>query len=317
MSAEINRVYRLTAIRAPDTVDVEGLNPNWFEKLDTVTTIESTNARPGHQIKAKIEKHLRRTPNQGEAVITNLDTPSRDSFVGGPVRIQLEAGYDDDPRLLFLADLRYVSHELTGTEWLTKLQLADGARAYAHARVNHSFAKGTPLSTVVSKIAQSFGVPVPAEVAASVDLKTRLSTGETLSGSSAEELTRILDPFGFGWSFQNGILQILPFDGVIDGAVRLITTPENGGGMIGSPVINAPKIIAPPKTGTRHGFAKHEPRVPKLKIKHTLYPELTPGEKIQVQSRSVNGLFRIDTLSHELDLFGDAWHTEIEATHTT
>jgi hypothetical protein len=57
--------------------------------------------------------------------------------------------------------------------------------------------------------------------------------------------------------------------------------------------------------------------VPKLKVKHTLYPELIPGEKIQMQSRSVNGLFRIETLIHEGDLFGEAWTTEIEATATS
>lgn len=314
--SEIGRVYRLTAIRAPDKIDVEGLSPGFFESLETVTTVESTNARQGHQIKFKIEKHLRKTPNQGEVVITNLAVASRDEFVGGPMRIRLEAGYDDDLRLLFLADLRYASNQLTGTEWLTKLQLADGARAYAHARVNHSFAKGTPLATIVKHIAQSFGVPVPAEITASPELKARIATGETLSGASSDELSRILDPFGFGWSFQDGRLQLLAADAVAPGTARLITTPENGGGMIGSPVINAPKIIAPRKPSARGGSSKREPRVPKLKVKHTLYPELTPGEQIQLQSRSINGTFRIETLVHEGDLFGDAWYTEIEATAT-
>ncbi len=313
--SEINRVYRLTAIRAPDTIDVAGLSPAFFESLETITTIESSNARPGHQIKFKIERHLRKTPNQGEVTITNLSTATRDDLDRPPLRIQLEAGYDDDLRLLFLADLRYGSSELTGTEWLTKLQLADGARAYAGARVNQSFAKGTPISTIVATIARSFGVPVPAEVTASADLKARLSTGETLSGSSADELTRILDPYGLTWSFQHGRLQILAADAAVAGTARLITTPENGGGIIGSPSITAPKIIAPRKAG-RHS-SKREPRVPKLKLKHTLYPELTPGEKIQVESRSVNGLFRIDNLVHQGDLFGESWDTEIEATTTT
>lgn len=313
--SEINRVYRLTVIGAPDRIDVEGLSPGFFENLQTITTIESTNSRPGHQIKFKIEKHLRKTPNQGEVTITNLSVASRDEFVRGATRIQLEAGYDDDLRLLFLADLRYASNELTGTEWLTKLQLADGARAYANARVNHSFAKGTPISTIVAHIAQSFGVPVPAELSASAELKARLSTGETLSGSSADELTRILDPYGFTWSFQHGRLQILAADAAVAGTARLLTTPENGGGIIGSPTINAPKIIAPPKAG-RHK-SKREPRVPKLKVKHSLYPELTPGERVQIKSRSINGLFRIDSLVHEGDLFGDTWTTEIEGTATT
>lgn len=298
-----NRVYTLTSVRGPDVVDVAGLNPNFFETFETVTTI-----RDPQQIQFKVEKHLRRTPNQAEITLVNLAVAARDDFVKGKQRVTLAAGYDGAPSLLFLGDLRYASNEHEGTEWITKLQLADAGRAYAAARMNKTYAKGTPLSTIVGDIARSFGVPLPASVATSPDLKTRISTGEALTGYSADELARILAPYGLEYSFQNGRLQVIKVDAVVPGSVRVLSQDS---GMLGAPTIDAPKIIAPPKT-VRHR-AGTLPRVPKLKIKHKLYPEVLPGEQIRIESRSVNGTFRVENVVHQGDWFGDEWTTEIEA----
>lgn len=300
--AEVDRVYKLTVIRAPELVDIKALDRSFFEEFETITEITD------HRIEFKVEKHLERTPNQAEVTITNLSAVTRDEFASGtPMKVRLEAGYDNTPRLLFLGDVRFASNEHKGTEWLTKLQLGDGARAYAEARVNHSFAKGTPISTVIARLAKSFGVALPAEVTASPELSARLAAGEVITGYASDELDRLLVQFGFEWSFQNGILQIIRFDAIVPGQIRVLNTPPDGG-ILESPVIAPPKILATPKRPSK----RH--RVPKLTVKHTLYPELTPGQKIEVQSRSVNGTFRIDKVTHEGDNFGDAWTSVVEAT---
>lgn len=301
--SEFDRVYKLTAIRAPEVIDAEDFDASFFEELETITEITD------HRIQFKIEKHLRKTPNQAEVTITNLAFPSREAFVDGPVKVRIEAGYDTTPRLLFIGDLRFASNEHTGTEWLTKLQIADGARAYAHARVNRSYNKGTPLTTILSDIAKAFGVPLPPEINASADLRARIATGEVVTGFASDELTRLLAPFGFDWSFQNGRLQILRVDDVVASTVRVISQDD---GMIGAPTIDPPKIRAPTKAHRKGKGAA--PRVPKMRVKHTLFPELVPGEKIEIQSRSLNGTFRIESLLHEGDNHGPDWTTTIEGT---
>lgn len=302
---DFDRVYKLTVIRAPELEDIEGLGRSFFEELETITEITHP-----QQIKFKIEKHLKQTPNQGEVTIVNLAEPSRQDFVRGPAKARLEAGYDGTPRLLFLADVRFGSNEHTGTEWATKLQLGDGARAYAEARHNMSYAKGTPVATILGHLCKAFGVTLP-DISKLTELQTRLSTGEVVTGWAADEMTRILAQFGMGWSFQDGRMQIMRYDDVVPGVRRVLATPENGGGIIGAPVIDPPKIRAPQKRGAKSGKA-HELKVPKLKIKHTLYPEITPGEVIEVQSRSINGSFRVDAVTHEGDLWGAEWTTHIE-----
>jgi hypothetical protein len=297
---EIDRVYKITVIRAPELRDTLALNRSFFEEFETITEIE------GHDIQLKVEKHLRREPNTADLVIYNLSSVTRDEFTRSvPMKVRIEAGYDNTPRLLFLGDLRYASNELSGTEWLTKIQLGDGARAFSQARVNRTYATKTPISTIIGDIAKAFGVAVPSEVTASPELRTRISAGEAIVGYAADELTRILTQFGFEWSFQGGRLQILRFDQASPGLIRVISQDD---GMLGTPVIDPPKIRAAPRNPSK------KVKVPKLTVQHTLFPELTPGEKCEVRSRSINGTFRIDDLTHELDSRGDEWTSTLEAT---
>lgn len=302
-----DRVYKLTVIKAPEIGDIDtpGLRGlSFFENVETITEITQP-----FQIKAKIEKHLLKIPNQAEITLINLAAGDRDAFVEKPLRIRLEAGYDGDPRLLFLGDLRFGSNKHDRTAWDTKLQLADGGRAYAEARHNRSYAPGTPYLTIISDLCKAFTVQLPPELATFDELRARIPAGEVTTGKAQDELTRILDSFGMEWSFQNERIQIVRVDAVVPGTVRLISQET---GMIGAPAIEPPKLRAPKRVGhARHG-RRAEPKVPKLKIKHELYPEVTPGESIEVQSRSINGIFRVDVVTHELDFQGADWQTHIE-----
>lgn len=302
--SEFDRIYKLTAIRAPELSEIEGFDASFFEPLETL--IEITDLR----IEFKIEKHLKKQPNTAEFTITNLAQVTRDDFVRGPTRIRFEAGYGDAARLLFVGDLRYASNEKDGTEWLTKLQCADAGRAYKEARVNRSFGPGTPLVTALKEVAKAFHVTLPPEALESPDLQTRFTTGDALSGYACDELTRLLAPFGLEWSFQDERLQILRQNEVRPGEIRVFAPPPEGG-MIGAPVMSPPKIVAPKKSSK--GGKGAAPRVPKLTVKHLLYPEVTPGEQIGIQSRSISGGFRADQVTHEGDTFGDEWTTTVEA----
>lgn len=302
--AESDRCYKLTAIRVPELVDIAGLGRGFFEELETITEITDLN------IKVKVEKYRRGKPNYAEVVLYNCAQPTRDDFVKLPQKIRLEAGYENTPRLLFIGDLRFASNEKKGTEWLTKLQLGDGSRAISQARVARSYAKGTPIKTIVGTLAKAFGVPLP-ELPS--DLQQRISTGEVIHGNAFDELVRVLAPFGMECSFQNGRLQILPVDDPLRVTARVISEDD---GMIEAPVIDPPKPRAPSKA-VHHRVVRHTstaiPRVPKLKVKHLLYPEVAPAELIEVQSRSINGRFINEVVTHNLDLFGQDWDTMIEA----
>lgn len=300
--SEIDPCYSLTAIRAPDDPIVSGLG-KFFEQLETITEITD------HAIKFKVEKYRRGKPNRADITLYNCAPSTRDDFVQIPQKIRFAAGYDSTPRLLFIGDLRYASNEKTPTEWLTKLEIGDGARAYASARVNKSYTPGTPVATIVQDIARGFGI----QIELPRELKGRIAAGDLVYGDAGDEMTRVLAQFGLEWSFQNEQLRIIPVDAAVPGTIRVIS---QGDGMLESPVMTPPRFKTPHKAVHHRRSTSHStaiPNVAKLKVKHTLYPELVPGEVIQLQSRSINGNFVIEVLQHEGDLFGNDWTTTIEA----
>jgi hypothetical protein len=295
-------------MRAPEIADIDtkelrGLG--FMDQLGTVLTFQMP-----QRIQFKIEKHLQKIPNQGEITVTNLAESTRDLLITGPTKIRLEAGYEDGgARFLFLGDTRFASDLKEPVNWQVKMQLADGGRAYANARHNKSYATGTPLAAIIGDMCRSFGVPLPPEISVLEELHTRIPTGEVVNGLVADELSRLLDPLGMEWSLQGERLQIMRADAIVPGVVRVISQDD---GLIDSPEIDPPKIRAPSAAGHRSGKAR-ELKVPKLKLRHLLYPELVPGEKFELRSRAINGMFRIDVVTHEGDSHGKNWETKIEA----
>lgn len=281
-------VCKITLHRQKSTGFV-GEHPQFFEEIGN--GVEITDLR----MKFKIEKTLEAEPNKCEITIVNLTEQSRNEFKTLPVRVRIEAGHDFAPRLMFVGDVRKGSGStLEGSNWETRLLVGDGSRAFANARVSRSYKAGTSVSTILRDAARSLGLELPKDVAESPGVQVAIATGETIHGWAADELTRLLAPYGYSWSIQGGRLQVLA-DGVVrSGIVREISEAT---GMTGSP-----------KMGTADKTGKPAPLTVTLK----LYPEITPGERIQLISKEFKGLYKVKSVKHEGDTGGTVWDTEIE-----
>lgn len=242
-----------------------------------------------------IEKHTGKHPNKCDFKIYNCNPQTRTFLETKPLVVRVEAGYDNVLQHLFVGDLRWGSSAREKVDWVTKISLGDGDRAYRVARINRSYAAGTPLLTVLKDAAASMFLTLPQNVLNDASLRSATTgTGVSISGAARDELDRLLAPFGLQWSIQDGRLQILRDDDVRADQAVLISQDT---GMIG-----APEFGSPHKNG----------KPPYLKVKHLIYPQLTAGGRIKVVSAGVKGLFRIEKLKHQGDTHGDEWTTEIE-----
>lgn len=286
-----HRVCKVTVYRAQPGTPGGFVNshPNFFEPLPNA--VEITNLR----VQFNIEKSVDSSPNTCDVTITNLSERTRANVTKKPVIVRLDAGYQDDVRHLFTGDLRWGNSQRETTDWETLLQLADGDRAYRYARVNRSFKPGTNVLTVLQECAKTFGLELDKSVVASDALKKQFASGKTLTGTTRDELTALLAPFNYRWSFQDGRLQILTDEETRADRAILV---NQANGMIGIP------SYAPPNN-------PGEP--PMLTVKMLLYPQLTPGGTIQVQSKNLDGIFRVERVTHTGDTHGDEWTSEIEA----
>lgn len=267
-------------------------NPGFFDSIGD--TVEITDLR----MQFKVSKSLAKEPNKCEITITNLSDHSRGELEKKPIEVQLAAGYDGAPRLLFRGDLRYGPSKLEGTDWTTTIQVADGARAISHARMSKSYKPPIRVSQVLSDVAASMDMVLPPEVEQSSELKQALANGISTHGPTRDILTRLLAPYGYNWSVQNGELQILKDGDVRKGDAILIN--EAAG------LISSPERTVPEKPG-----AKSE-----LTFQILLYPELAPGQLIKVESRDIDGQFRIQEVEHSGDSWGDgedSWTSSVKA----
>lgn len=249
----------------------------------------------GLRVTFNISKSIDRDPNTCTASAFNLAESTRRLVNSKPVYITIDAGYDGELTRLFTGDLFYGSSTKDGPTWETKMQLADGARAFAQAQVNRSYQRGVNARTALREIASQMGLTLQLSASAEAKLRSQFAAGLTLDGAARTQMTRILAPHRLSWSVQDGELVILGAEEYRSSAPLRIAQDT---GMIGSPEFGVPE---------------KEGQTPILTVRSTLKPGARAGGLIRVESRDVNGVFKVHRLSHEGDTHGDLWQTTFEA----
>lgn len=245
------------------------------------------------RVKFRVERDSGKHPNHCDVEITNLSPRGRAAMETKPLAVEFAAGYAGLNKLLFAGDVLYAWSERKGPHWSTTLQVGDGARAFARARISKTYPAGTTVKAILRDVARRLGQDLPANVEASTDLDAPISTRQVAQGAAHAELTRLLAPYGYEWSFQNGRLQALrPAESRND-----VWPVGEHTGMIDSP---------------EFGQASRAGKPPTMTIQHLLYPEITPGGLIELKSDVRSGLFKVVKVEHSGDTEGDDWFTTME-----
>lgn len=290
-----NRNVEITLITqpTPTAATTASTNPGYFDTSQSANAIVITDLR----VQFDVKKNLGKQPNSCVLTITNLAKETRGRLERKPLYAIVKAGHDGVLRPLFQGSVSYAKSELKSPNWETKIQIADGGRAYASARLSRSYAPPINPYRVIQDAAASMGLQVPPDLASADELRQALSGGLTAHAPTRDILTRMLAPYGYSWSIQDGRLQILK-SGVPNANTAWVIDVEAG--MIGSP----------------EGSVPHKPgAVSELSIDVLLYPEIGPGDTIQVNSRAYNGgFFRVNDIQHKGDSRGNEWTSSIKAT---
>lgn len=279
------RNVRITCWR--ETVPAD---PTVFQVSKLANQTEITDLR----VQFRVRKDLHKSPNTCDVTITNLAQTTRADLETKPLNVQLEAGYDDVFRFMFLGDLRFAMTKLDGPNWHTLLQLGDADCHYRWARMNKAYGENTSVKTILRDAAKSMGLALPKNVEEDDDLNEVFRHGELAHGATRDQFTRYLAPYGYSWSIQNGQLRILRDDRTHADTYKEI---NEANGMIGSP-----EFGSPPRSGLP----------PHMTVNMLLYPELTPGDKVLLTSKVKTGFFRVENVEHSGDTHGSSWNTQVE-----
>ncbi len=269
--------------------------PKLFHRVAAVTvdTLKIT----GLRVEFKVVKTSRPEPNSAEVTIYNISADHRRKMQVAGVPVLLEAGYESAPgqstmQQLFLGDMRVAGHKRHGVDWVTKLEAGDGEKTLRTSKLTESFAAGTRKDAVVKRMLESMKLNVKDAVAKIGEkglqgAAEEFYKGISLSGSTAAELTRVLDDMGLTWSVQDGAVQITKPGEIVGDLVVL--TPATG-------------LVGSPEAGEK-GY---------VKVRSLLNPLIKPSGGIALDSEAFKGTFRVEKATYSGDTHGAPWFVDAE-----
>lgn len=261
--------------------------------IDVSPDIKITDLR----VKFDVRKDIESNKNYAKISIFNLGENTRNRISSENLAlVLLKAGYLNNVGLVAVGEgnVTDVIHEFKAPEIITNLYCKDGFKSIKNQNVTLSFSDKTPLSSVINTIVAKMGVGVRY---ANYDKSATFKTGYSYVGSVSNALDDLAAQFDFTWSIQNGELQILAKN--TSTGIQSVHLSESTG-LIETPTR---RVKLADDTTVRH------------QLSCLLQPQLEVGDLLSVESKTLNGVFKIEQLQHAGDTHDSAWTTKIIVTN--
>lgn len=265
------------------------------------------------RISFDLTRDLSKQTNKGKLTIWNLSDETRHKINVPDTKVEIYAGYKDNGGAIRMFVGTVISAETKddGKDVTTELTLSDGQTAIRDTAFSLSFAPGTPGNTIIQYIADEMGMPLVWGDGVQFGV---FKDGFSFVGMAADALDAICNGSGVKWSVQNEILQLIKEGGTVSNK-GLVFAPDSG--LIGSPEwytkANAQANAATPKRKEQQKNNEDSSTAATgWKIKTLLSPTLNPGDLVKVESRYVEGWFKVQSVHHTGDTHSDSWNSEID-----
>lgn len=174
-------------------------------------------------------------PNKGTFVIYGLSEQTRKAISNDYRSVEIFVGYGSaEPSMVYLGSIINIYSEKIGTDWMTTIQALDGGEEYRNNIFNKSYAKGTPVITILTDVINSMGLEYEdSSLASAVTL-----SGNSYSGLSKDVLSKICDDNGLEWSIQRGVIEVVKKDEQPISALANVVLLGPDTGMVGSPTVD-------------------------------------------------------------------------------
>ena len=190
--------------------------------------------------------------------------------------------------VLFEGDMLRCHHMQEKASWKTVLANGDGMLAIQTKRINKSYAKGTPIRTVIEDLAKQMGLPLNSPLGHLKELSQALSNKFAASGNPMKDLAHILKGKKFNVSVQNRSLQVRKKDEPLQ-KEAISLSAETG-------------LIASPDLGTKG----------ELIVRSLLMPDFSPGRKVHISSETFKGFATIEKVRFTGSTFDQEWEAEMK-----
>lgn len=238
------------------------------------------------RVQFTIEKNNESNPNTSTIKIFNLAPATKGLLEAKNTKIVLSAGYQDTIETLAIGDVTKVVHETQGPDIISTIEIGDGDKSFRTARIEQNFPAGATTRQVIDALIDASGLQAGSKLGVP---NSQYANGISLSGLVRDQLTDITRKNELEWSVQNEVLQIIPKTSFTLDSVILLNAAS---GLIGSPNKTAKGV----------------------EFKSLLQPKLKPGGRVQIESRNLNGIFKVRKVTHDGDSRQGDFLSKCEAT---
>lgn len=261
-------------------------------------------------IEGSIIKDNSKEPNKAYITVINLPDLIVDyleSNLDKSLSGLFEAGYNGVNYQLFCGTIEMMEDKwddkcITRT---TKFIFGDSVQNITKTNANRSYRAGTAISKVITDLVSDLQLPL----GRIVNISGTLSSAESFSGNTANNLKRICERNNCNFSVQDGAVYIDSQGSRYEEQILLLSEDT---GLIGSPTPKQPSMS---KIAKAAGDAKKEDMG--LIVKTMLYGPVIPGSTIYLKSKKYEGFYKVVKVEHNFGYEGGNWQTTLDLVLTT
>lgn len=253
----------------------------------------------GLRISFEIEKTNGKPANEANILIYNLNESNKSILkTKDNLYALLEVGYGDNIDVLFSGDIVRSTTQRQGADFVTTMEVSDGAESLRKATLDKSYVAGTDEKTIIQDALQSMKDTGEIVVGSIKNIVSNISNnGFSASGLASDIVDQLTKKQGLEFSIQDNETQIIP-EGQDTGEEAILLTPETG--LIGSPRIG----LIGEDTAKKDGVEFRSLIMTK---------RFKPGRAVNIQSREVDGFFKILKARFTGDTHAPTWFVTCEA----
>jgi hypothetical protein len=151
-----------------------------------------------------IRANRRRQPNQAEITVYNMSEANRLLLSQEGTAIEFSAGYSGQNKVLFRGVTTSIIHMRSGNTWQSVIYAGDGQKEFLSAYFSASYAAGFSVSQIIKDVANTIGLSVELDLP-----NDQLTTSITLDGLAKDALKEICEDYGYRYSIQHQVLQVV------------------------------------------------------------------------------------------------------------
>jgi hypothetical protein len=268
---------------------------------------------PPMRITFEVEKNTDEEPNVHKIRIWNLSPETRQAIVRPDNIAVLYVGYEQEDGAVLCASGNVLDGWVyqDGPDVVTQLELRDGYVSIRDTVVSLGYGSGVEARRVIQDLAKQMGLTLlmPA------DAPNRFwQNGFSFYGAAHRALHKITAGTGLEWSIQNGQLQVIARRGVTP-RQGFVIAPDTGLIYYPERTREGAREKAKVKdqvTGDNRNITSAKQERNGWRVQSFILPTVNPGDLVKLESKSVEGWFRIESLTHQGDWGGPGdWITEL------